>query len=275
MTARRSWSPLRTAIVLAAALPFVYTFLFVAATAFRTQQDFYENSLGFPRSWTLSHLKTAWAAASLGPAMINSAIAVCVAVVATVILSTCAAFWFYRHSGRFATALFVAILGLWIMPLLIWVIPFFLLLSRLGLTGNLFVLGLAYATITAPFGVYLMRSYYQSAIPPEILEAAAVDGASLLQQFLRIILPLSKPAIGTLAALTFIWTWGHLLLGLVLIDDPRKLPIAVAASSLVQALNANSQQSAAAGVVATLPMLVVFLFAQRAIVRGIAAGVGK
>jgi ABC-type glycerol-3-phosphate transport system permease component len=269
------WSPVRTLLLVVAAVPFIYPFVFVAETAFRTQQDYYMSPAGFPHHWTLYHLRNAWTAAGLGHAMINSAIAVSVGVTATVFLSSSAAFWFMRHSGRFARALFASIPGLWILPFLIWLIPFFVFLSDLGLTGNLYVLGMVYATTTAPFGVYLMRSYYKSAIPLEVLESAQVDGASALQQFLRIVLPLSKPALGTLTALSFIWSWGDLLLGLVLLNDPSKFPVTVAAAGLVQQLNANTQQTAAAGLIATVPMIAVFLFAQRAIVRGVTAGVGK
>ena len=119
-----------------------------------------------------------------------------------------------------------------------------------------------------------MHAYFRS-IPTEILEAAQVDGASLMAQFYRIILPLSKPAIATLAALTFVWSWGDLLLSVVLVQDPGQRTLTVSAALLSDQYSTDIPKNAAGVVVAIIPMLLVFLIGQRYLVRGIAAGVGK
>lgn len=173
-----------------------------------------------------------------------------------------------------ATILRTVIIGTLALPGPIFIIPLFVLLSDLGLTNNLIVLGVVYAGTTAGFGLYLMHAYYKG-IPSDIIEAAQVDGASLAKQFFLIVLPLSKPAIATLASLTFVWSWGDLLLSVVLIQDPGQRTLTVATALLSNQFNTDIPKNAAEVVVAIIPMLIVFLVGQRYLVRGIAAGVGK
>ena len=273
---RSRWSKSRTAIVVVATIPFLYPFVFLLTTAFKTQSDFVHNPISvIPRHLTLDHVQYAWSAATLGRSLVNSMIAVTVGVVLCVVVSSAGAFWFLLHPGRWAKILLTIIMGLWIVPFVVYIIPFFVILSTLALTDNLIVLGVVYAALNAPFGAYFMYAYYRGAIPIEIIEASRIDGASLIQQLGRVILPLSKPAIFTLAALTFVWSWGDLLAGVVLLQDPEKWTATVAASSLVAKFEPVIQQSAAAGLIAVLPLIVIFLFAQKAIMRGFTAGLGN
>lgn len=264
----------KTALLVLLTVPFLYPFAFLLGTAFKPLPDFNRDEVGFPSRLTWANLTTAWNEANLGPANWHSCIAVGVGVAVTVIISAAGAFWFMRHTGRIATLLRVAIIGTLALPAPVFVIPLFVLLSDQGLTDNLVVLGFVYAGTTAGFGLYLMHAYFKS-IPAEILEAAQVDGASLLAQFWRVILPLSKPAIATLAALTFVWSWGDLLLAVVLVQDPGQRTLTVSAALLADQYSTDIPKEAAGVVVAIIPMLVVFLIGQRYLVRGIAAGVGK
>jgi len=270
------WSMRRTGFLVAATIPFLYPFAFLAATAFKTQGDYVHHQISIvPRQVTLDHLQSAWHGATLGQSLINSAIAVTLGVVLCVVISSAGAFWFLRHPGKLAKTILAGIVGLWIIPFVVYIIPFFVILTNLRLTDNLIVLGVVYAALNAPFGAYLMYAYYRGGIPTEVIEAAHIDGATLFQQFTRVILPLSRPALFTLAALTFVWSWGDLLAGVVLLQDPGKWTVTVAASSLVAKFEPAIQQSAAAALIGILPLIVVFLFAQRAIMRGFTAGLGK
>ena len=149
------------------------------------------------------------------------------------------------------------------------------MLSDAELTDNLLVLGVVYGAVNVPFGLYLLYAYFRDAIPSEILQAAEVDGASPWQTFHRIVLPLSKPALATLAALSFVWTWGDLVMSLILIQSSDNFTLTVAASTLSGRFDSQPQANAAAAMIALLPILIVFLFAQRAIRSGLTAGFGK
>jgi ABC-type glycerol-3-phosphate transport system permease component len=266
---------MRTAALAVAAVPFVYPLLFMVFTAIKTQQDYVHNRLGPPRAITFENLRFAWSNGRLGHAMINSFIAVGLSDVLLVLISAAGAFWFLRHRGRISRALFAVVVGAWVLPFVIFAIPLYIFLSNLRLTNNLGVLGVVYAATNVPFGIYLLLSHYEHAIPPETREAATVDGASTFQEFRHVVFPLSRPALATLAALGFVWAWGDLLIAVLLLQDPGHYTLTVAASTLVSRQDAAVQPTAAAAVIAILPLLVVFVFAQRAITRGFTAGVGK
>jgi ABC-type glycerol-3-phosphate transport system permease component len=166
------------------------------------------------------------------------------------------------------------VIGTMALPAAVFVIPLFVQLTEWRLTENLVVLGLAYAAWNAGFGTYLMYAYFDG-LPAEIIEAAKVDGASELQQLFRLLLPLSRPAIATLAALSFLWSWSDLLISLVLIQDPSHRTITSAVASLADQYSTNTPRLAAGVLIALVPTLIVFAFGQRYIARGITAGVGK
>lgn len=271
----RSWSARRTLFVAFLAVPFLYPFVYMGFTALRTRADYLSDPIGIPRAFSLAELTSAWNSAGLGTAMLNSLLTVAVGTVVLCITCSMAAFWFMRHQGRWARVLFGGLGGLWLVPFVVYLVPFFVLMSQLKLTNSLVVLGLVYAAINAPFGLWLLGSFNRQAIPPEVLEAAEVDGASLWQLYLRVVIPMSRPALATLAAIGAISMWGDLLFAVVLIQDPTKYTLIPAAANLAGQFDAGVQQSAAAALVSVVPMFVVFLVAQRAIVRGFTAGYGK
>jgi ABC-type glycerol-3-phosphate transport system permease component len=136
------------------------------------------------------------------------------------------------------------------------------------------MLGVVYAAWNAPFGLYLMYAFFDG-LPSDVLEAAQVDGANSLQSLLRVLMPLSKPALATLAVLTFIWSWSDLLISIVLVQDPSKRLLTPATALLSDQFSTNVPKNTAGVLIAVLPLLAVFLLGQRSLVRGILAGVGK
>lgn len=274
LAARRSTPRLLVAIV--AAVPFVYPFLFLLNVVFKPRKEFIADQVGLPHGLTLDALRHAWDQGGLGPALLHSLLAVGVGVVLVVLVSASGAFWLSRRSGRLPRLLGALFVSAMSFPLVIMLIPLFVLVSDAGLGDNLLVLGVVYAAVNAPFGLFFMRAYYLGSLPSDVMEAAETDGASVGQTFLRIVLPLSRPALGTLAALAFVWTWGDLLMALVLVQDPEQRTLTVAASSFTTTrLDVDLQVQAAAALVSLIPVMAVFLFAQRAIVRGITAGMGR
>jgi ABC-type glycerol-3-phosphate transport system permease component len=274
----RGWSIPKTAFAVLITVPFLYPLIFLVLTAMRSADAYNRSPLGISGFPSLGHLRDAWHSGSLGQGALNSALAVSVGVVCCCLASSLAAYWFYRHEGRVAKALLGLILVGWLIPFAIYLVPFYIEFVKLHLINNLWALGIAYAAIHTPFGTYFTLSYFRQSIQKEILEAAAVDGASNIRQFVRIVLPLARPALGTLAALAFVWMWGEIIVAVVLLNDPTKYTIVLSANSLVgQTLmaggSANTVQIvAAATLISLLPMLSVIYIAQRAIVRGFGSG---
>lgn len=275
MIGRWRWSPGRIALLLVATIPFIFPFWILLSTALKPLNEFQASPISWPDDPTLDNVSGAWREAELGRAMLNSVIAVTVGVVVTAAISSAAAFWFLRHRGRLARILRIALIGTMALPPPIFVIPLFVLLADWRLTDNLVVLGFVYAAWNGGFGLYLMYSYYRGAIPPEVLEAAEVDGASVFTQYRRLVLPLSRPALATLGALVFVWSWSDLLLALILIQDSSSRPLIPATALLADRYLSDVPSQAAGVLIALIPMLVVFLIGQRYLKRGIMAGIGK
>jgi ABC-type glycerol-3-phosphate transport system permease component len=264
----------RTAILVVAALPFLYPFVFLVGTALKPLAAFNENSVNLPSNPTLDNIGAAWTEASLGWAMLHSLLAVGVGVAATVAVSAAGAFWFFLHESRPARVLRYVLIGTIALPPPVFIIPLFVLLSDHSATDNLLVLGLVYAGWNASFGLYLIYTYFKG-LPRDVIEAARVDGASLLQLLWRVMLPLSRPVLATLAVLSFIWSWSDLLISIVLVQDPSRRLLTPATALLSDQYSTDIPKQAAGVLIAVLPMLFVFLLGQRSLVRGVAAGVGK
>jgi alpha-glucoside transport system permease protein len=222
-----------------------------------------------------------------GNAFINS---MAVTIPATIIPITVAAFASYAFSwmqfkGRYL--LFVGVVGLIAVPLHVALIPILRLYQngaelfgvtifpQLGLQGTFPAMWLAHTGFGLPLAIYLLRNYIGS-LPSSIIESARVDGASHMQIFMRLIVPLSVPALAAFATLQFLWVWNDLLVALVFLGgtpDVRVLQIALA--DLVGAFGQNRHLlPAAAFVTMGLPM-VVFFALQRFFVRGLTAGAVK
>lgn len=274
-----SWPRSLVAIVIT--IPFVYPFVFLVATAVRSQTSYNRSPLSLGGPYTWSHLRNAWVSGNLGHDIVNSAISSGVGVLVCCVSSSAAAYWFMRHTGRFARGTMAGLLIAAVVPFAAYLAPFFEQMARFQLLDNLVVLGFVYGALYTPFGLYFMSSYFRQALPEEVLEAASVDGASLLRQFTSIVLPLSRPALGTLAALAFVWSWGDLIVALILLNNPSHFTVVLSASSLVgQAISASGatntvQIVAAAAVINLVPMLVGVFLAQKAIVRGFISGSTK
>lgn len=262
----------RTTVAALLTIPFLAPFFFLITVAFKTADDYRHSPIGLPREITLTNIADAWNRANLGQALLNSLLTTSVGVVVAALLSMSAAFWFIIHKSPRATRLrWVLVLG-YAFPAVIWLIPLFVILARNGLTNDLVVLGIIYGVSNVPFGLYLIHTFYRQTLKSEIMEAAAIDGATVLQQFRTIAIPLARPAVTALAALVFVWSFGDLLFAVTLLQDSTKWTIPIAAATLVSKQDITAQAQAAAAFVALVPSLLVVLFAERALVRGFGGG---
>jgi alpha-glucoside transport system permease protein len=165
--------------------------------------------------------------------------------------------------------LFVAVIGMLVVPLQMALIPIFKLYSHLNLYGNVFGLILFHTAFGLPFAIFLLRNFFIG-IPRDIFESARIDGASELRIFLRLILPLGLPAIASLGIFQFLWTWNDLLVALVFGGDTK--PITVAIFTQLRSFSANIDIIGPAAFVSLAIPLAVFFAFQRYFVQGLLAG---
>lgn len=275
--AKSVYSLRRLLLALACGLPFLYPFGYLMALALRSQAQFRKDPNSFfPVQLDLVKISEAWTRGAMGVALTNSLLAVCIGVVVLLFSALPAAYWLFLRNDRRSAVFRGAMVGLMSFPTIAIVIPLFIMLSRFGSTNSLVVLGLVYGAFNTPFGVFFIWSYMKSGFPPGVIEAAQIDGAGSWTVFRSIVVPIVKPAISTLAALAFVWTWGDLLMSVVLIQDAANRTAMVAISDLNGRLdNLDIQLNAAAALIGLLPVLPVLLFAQTALRRGFVVGSDK
>lgn len=194
----------------------------------------------------------------------NSVIVSVVSIVSHVILCSLAGYGFARLHFRGRNFGFFAIVATIMIPTQLLMIPTYILFSRFGLIDTLaaaFVPWLASA-----FGIFLMRQFFLS-IPVEIEEAAALDGANRLETFLRVVLPLARPAITTLAIFTLLSSWNDLIWPLIAINNDDLFTVQLGISNFQGTRRTQWSLLMAANVIATAPLVLFFLFAQKQFVQ--------
>jgi len=270
--------PLNVALVLLTAVWIVPT-LALLVSSFRPR--FLINTTGWwqalvpPFQFTLNNYREVLDTYSIGTAFVNS---LTIAIPATVIPITIAAFAAYAFSWMrfpFRNSLFLLLVGLLAVPLQVTLIPVLQIFTRTGLTGTFLAVWLAHTGYGLPFAIYLLRNFI-GALPSDLFESAEIDGAGPVTAFFRLVLPLSVPALASLAIFQFLWTWNDLLVALVYLGgSPDVAPLTVNVSNLVSSLGQGYELLTAAAFVSMALPLIVFLALQRYFVRGITAGAVK
>ncbi len=222
--------------------------------------------------WTLENYVDVLATAGMGEAFINSLL---VTIPATVIPITIAAFAAYafawlRFPGK--SILFAVVVGLLVVPIQMTLVPLLRLYGDLGLTGNFLGIWLAHTGFGLPLAIYLLYNYIAT-LPHEIIESAAVDGATPFTTFTRLVLPLSFPALAAFAIFQFLWVWNDLLVALVFLGTGSDTAILTAQlNELVGSRGEDWHLLTAGAFVSMVVPLVVFFALQRYFVRGLLAG---
>ncbi len=205
--------------------------------------------------------------------LINSVIVTLVTTIATLVLSAMAGYAIARLDFRGKRFVIPFVLAGLMVPKEAMFIPQFLMFAEVGAHNTYSALALP--RIAAPLGVFIMMQFFQ-AIPREVEEAASIDGASRWQTFTRVLLPMSVPALTALGIFTFVLTWNDYLWPLVSATQPEMFTITTGLASLqgnfAQATALGSLM--ARGVVAAIPLLVLFVIFQKRLIRGIALGSG-
>lgn len=222
--------------------------------------------------FTLSNYGDVLASQGMGQAFLNSLVIAIPATVIPIAIATFAAYalaWM-QFPGR--QLLFVTIVGLLVVPLQMTLIPVLRAYNNLGLSGTFLAVWLAHTGYGLPLGVYLLRNYIGS-LPKDLIEAAAVDGASHLKIFTRLIVPLSMPAIASFAVFQFLWVWNDLLVALVYLGGNQTVaPVTLVLRNLVGDRGQDWYLLTAGAFISMIVPLMVFFALQRYFVRGLLAG---
>ena len=204
----------------------------------------------------------------------NSAYVSIITVALSVTLATVGGYAVTRLRFRGQAFMSYSILIIYMFPAIVLVIPLYVVFSHMGLRDSMHVLILVYLAQTLPVALYMLRSYFQT-LPVEIEYAGLIDGCSRLGVIWRIIIPLSAPALASVALYTFMIAWNEFLFAFMFLDTPEKFTLSRGVVQLAGSVHLSKQLVMAASVMVTVPILVLFLFFERHLVRGLTSGAMK
>jgi raffinose/stachyose/melibiose transport system permease protein len=251
----------------------VYPMAWAILNGFKSNLELFGNPWGLPSELRWENYRLAW---DLGVVryLFNSIIVTSASVVAVVLFSSMAAYALARHQIPFARAITVFILGGMMLAPAVALIPLFRLLQTLGIFNTYWALIVLYTAFRIPFTVFLIRAYMIT-ISREMEDAAIVDGASNWQAFWFIIMPLSRPIIVSAALLQALFAWNEFAFALVFINDTDLKTLPVGLLLMKGRVLSDWPVLFAALVLASIPIIILFLLAQRHFIRGLSEGFGK
>ena len=243
-------------------LPFLYMFL----ASFKPALEIIKMPpTFFPRKFTLINYQTIFERLMIWRYFINSVITSVSITALAVFSSSLAGFVFTKFKFPGKEIIFVLFLAGLMIPFSIIVMPLYLLISKAGMQNTYF--GLILPLCVSPFGIFLMRQFMEG-IPNDMVEAARIDGANNMWIYTRVIVPLAMAGMGAVAVFTFLWSWNQLWWPLMVVSklSMRTLPLGVAALTFQMAKRYDMIVTGAS--LAVAPVMVVFIFAQRTLIKG-------
>lgn len=236
----------------------------------KTQEEFLSHPWSLPLHPSFAGYKTAWND-QFPRWFTNSLIVTTSSVVLTVAIAAMAAWGFAHWVWRGRETVLGILVSLMVVPPVVLLIPLFRFGATLGWISTFRILIMIYVGLMLPFSVYLLTNFFR-AIPTSIIEAAEIDGASDFRTFRSIVLPLSGPPLITLTVVNLLWAWNELLLALVFLQSDEKKTLMVGITGFQNRYSLSIPTIMAGMTIATIPLLIAYLFGQRYFVAGLTSG---
>ena len=248
--------------------------LLMVISSFRTNSDLITNPLGAPWPVSTTSYREAWTTGNFATYFWNSLLVTVGAVLLSTVVSTMAAYALARVRSRWFSAVESLFLSGLMLPIHLAILPIFFLFDSLGLIDSRMGLALMYGAAGVPFSIFVLTTFFRQ-LPEELEEAAVLDGATPWQTFWRIMVPLVRPALATVAVFRFVPIWNDFLFPLVLLRKEEKYTLPVGLTSFFGENATNFSAVFAGLVITTVPLVVLFLLATKQIVAGLTAGMSK
>ncbi|NIQ38120.1 MAG: ABC transporter permease subunit [Proteobacteria bacterium] len=224
-----------------------------------------------PEELSLSAYKEIWFQFGFGSFFVNSAYVSALTVLLTVTLAILGAYTIARLRFRGRLFLSRSVLVIYMFPAIVIAVPMYALYTKLGLRNDLHGLIFIYLAQTLPVAIYMLYSYFKT-LPPDLEEAGLIDGCSRFGVIWRITIPLSLPAVASVALYTFMIAWNEFLFAFLFLDSPSRFTLSRGIMQIADNINVSQQLLMAASVIATIPVILLFLIFERYLVRGLTAG---
>jgi raffinose/stachyose/melibiose transport system permease protein len=253
------------------ALLFLFPVYVLVTLSFKGAPEISGGGLGLPSSLETANYSKAWSTAHLGAALVNSTIITGISLVALVAIGSTASYYLARKQSRLSYGMYIVFLLGIILPFQLALVPLYRMVKDAGLLGTYTSMVLFYTGLQVPFTIFLYTGFLR-ALPREYGEAALVEGATHWQSFRRVTFPLLRPITGTVIILNAVFIWNDFLTPLIYLGGSPNETIPVVVYQFVGQYVANWGYVFAAVVLATLPMLLLFLLLQRFVIKGFSSG---
>lgn len=224
-----------------------------------------------PASLDFSYFADVLTGSQLPTWFLNSVLTTVGSVFLSMVVATFAGYSLSRMRGRLQHAASASMLLTRVLPGTLLVIPLFVVFSSLHLLNTLWAIILANCTVIIPFAVWLMKGFFDS-IPKELEEAAVIDGCGVFGAFLRIVLPLTRPGLAATTAYAFVLAWSDYLFAKTFLQDRDLWTLTLGSASFVGEHSVNWNSLMAVGIIAIIPVAILFLFLEPLLVKGLASG---
>jgi len=257
------------------ALVMIYPLLWMASASFKEDIEIFQSPSLIPQNPTFKNYVYGWRGVSgytFGRFLFNSFLISFIGIIANILSCSMAAFAFAKLDFRFRNIFFAIMMITLMLPFHVRLIPQYIIFNKMGWVDTFLPLTVPRFFATDGFFIFLLVQFMRN-IPNEIMDAARIDGASALQIYARIMMPLSTPALVTVAIFTFIWTWNDFFSQMIYLSSPSKFTVSLALRMFVDATGESSWGALfAMSCVSLLPLFIIFIVFQRFLVEGIMMG---
>ncbi len=255
---------------------FLFPLYWMVVTALKTQTEIFEIPTPlWPRDLTLEPFQAQLSVSSDTLRGFKNSLIISVgATLISTVLAIPAAYGLARFRFKAKKPLILFFLITQMLPSTLVLTSLYIMFARIHLLNTYLAPILADATLGIPFSIIILRSYFIS-IPKELDEAAVIDGCSHAQSFVKVMLPIARPGIIVAAVFSFVYAWGDLIYGITFITDPNMRPITSSIYNYVQQYQTLWNSTMAFGIIAIMPVVLIFIFMQRYIVSGLTNGAVK
>ena len=265
--------PLRTPnlmthlVLIIAGLLFILPFVWMISTSLKDNTEVYTRPLALiPEKLRFDNYQQAFSLVPFGRFYLNTVIVTLGRVIGQIILASMAGYAFARLKFPGRNFLFVLVLAIMMVPYMVTVIPRFMILLELKWLDTYW--GLIVPGLADAFGVFLLRQFFLT-FPQDLIDASVMDGCNPLQTFFWVAFPLARPTLAAYAFLVIIWSWNDFLWPLIVVSSTKMLTISLGIQLFQNQYTTNLAVMMAAATISILPILIVFIFAQRFIIEGI------
>ena len=267
-------STLKHGILLAATFFALVPSIFMILTSLKSQDEYTFNKIGLPHALVLDQFESLISESSIFDWMGNSAILVIGAVLLSTVVSCLGAYAIALMRFRGRSLLFSVSTALMAVPPVVMIVPLFVLYTQLDLISTFRGTIVIYAGLITPFSIYLLTTFFRT-LPRELFESARMDGANDLFILWKIVLPLSLPALLTLVVVNALYVWNDLIIAIIFLQDDSKRTLMAGISVFQGRYEALIPLTMAGMVIASAPMLILYILFQKYFIQGLMAGAIK